>query len=405
MTDVVSTALQYAIALHQMGDLAEAERQYRRVLSLSRSAAASDDKRHAEIMQAHHNLGVLTVHARQPAAGIPHLRTALEANSVGPEAWTSYAAALCASGRAREALSLLNEAAAAGVTSPVRDDLTVIAKRRADAIATHAADLVEMLAPYAPSSAGAVEARAELTVAGANRLLLRLAELATGNRSATGSDIQRIDSLCNDAKSQAAAQTLSKLLNRHGSDKAHPTVHNYQYLYGWVLRDPESVLNLLEIGLGTNNIDVVSNMSRGGRPGASLRAFRDFLPYAKVYGADVDKRILFSEDRIETFYVDQTDVETFDRLAELVPDDLDLIIDDGLHSPDANLTSLLFALKKIRRGGWFVVEDINPASLPVWKVVIALLPAEFAARILLGHSAYVLAVQRLHEPRTTSLPR
>ena len=36
----------------------------------------------------------------------------------------------------------------------------------------------------------------------------------------------------------------------------------------------------------------------------------DTFSNSQIYGADVDKDILFSEERIETFFVDQNDLET-----------------------------------------------------------------------------------------------
>ena len=47
----------------------------------------------------------------------------------------------------------------------------------------------------------------------------------------------------------------------------------------------------------------------------------------------------------------------------------DLIIDDGLHSPDANLNTLVFALGILSPIGFFVVEDIAAAALDIWRVV------------------------------------
>ena len=44
-----------------------------------------------------------------------------------------------------------------------------------------------------------------------------------------------------------------------------------------------------------------------GKPGASLRVWRDYFPNAIIYGADIDKDILFAEERIKTFYIDQLD--------------------------------------------------------------------------------------------------
>ena len=49
-------------------------------------------------------------------------------------------------------------------------------------------------------------------------------------------------------------------------------------------------INILEIGLGTNNPILVSTMGSNGRPGASLYSFREYLPKSNIYGADVDKK-------------------------------------------------------------------------------------------------------------------
>ncbi len=52
---------------------------------------------------------------------------------------------------------------------------------------------------------------------------------------------------------------------------------------------------------------------------------------------------------------------------------LDLVIDDGLHSPHANLRTLAFGLGIIRKGGWVVVEDISPYALEIWTLISAFL--------------------------------
>ena len=51
----------------------------------------------------------------------------------------------------------------------------------------------------------------------------------------------------------------------------------------------------------------------------------------------------------------------------------DLIIDDGLHSPLANLNTIEFGLSHVNIGGWVVVEDILPRHihtlLPIDRVL------------------------------------
>jgi hypothetical protein len=89
---------------------------------------------------------------------------------------------------------------------------------------------------------------------------------------------------------------------------------------------------------------------------------------AQVFGADIDRRILFDEDRIRTYYVDQTRFSSFDELYSNLADGMfDLVIDDGLHSPNANIATMLFALKILRPSGFFVVEDIISSSMPIWQ--------------------------------------
>lgn len=166
-----------------------------------------------------------------------------------------------------------------------------------------------------------------------------------------------------------AAAALSTLFQRHGSDKA--TKHNYHEIYSQVLGPLASApVQLLEIGMGTPHIDIPSNMGVRGHPGASLRAFREYLPQGLICGADVDRRILFQEDRIRTFFVDQTRFETFASLAaELPRGGFDLIIDDGLHMPHANLNTLRFALPLLKPAGIFIIEDISPSENPVWEMI------------------------------------
>ena len=137
-------------------------------------------------------------------------------------------------------------------------------------------------------------------------------------------------------------------------------------------------------------------MSSHGSPGASLRAFRDYLPSAQIYGADVDRGILFDDERISTFFVDQTDLDSFSALSAAVPAELDLIIDDGLHSPNANLATLVFGLNRLKVNGHFLVEDIRPEALPIWQLVsAALLPSDYESEVIATENQLLFLVRRL----------
>jgi hypothetical protein len=245
---------------------------------------------------------------------------------------------------------------------------------------------------FQPYSSGTYEQRAKLTINCINQTIPSLGSLAT-SIDCRPPTVVKIEDFAKTKEQLRSASELKRYFDTHGSDKA--TLHQYHYVYGPILMDRIKIRGVLEIGMGTNNTDVVSNMGTGGRPGASLRAFRDYLEKAKIYGADIDQRILFADDRIETFFVDQTDPESFVALGKQVPSDLDLIIDDGLHSPSANIETLKFALSRIKPGGWVVIEDIGTPTLPVWHVVSALLPHHFEAHIITANLGNLFAVRRL----------
>jgi hypothetical protein len=252
-------------------------------------------------------------------------------------------------------------------------------------------NIVSKMPLYAPNSAGTYSDRAAATIHAANTLFPIFGELIRNVGKEPLSTIDAEEFPKNDVEIESA-KALKTTLDACGSDKS--TTHNYHYLYGPILKNRNEIKAILEIGIGTTFIDVVSNMGAGGCPGASLRAFRDFLPNAQIFGADVDKRILFKDVRINTYYVDQTDLAALNRLADQTPNDLDLIIDDGLHSPAANIAVLSFAIKKVRIGGWIVIEDIGERALPVWDVVGALLPDSYKCVMFKGQAASAFAVQR-----------
>lgn len=246
---------------------------------------------------------------------------------------------------------------------------------------------------FAPNSAGAMSERAALTIQAASQTVPLMIELL----ASTGTKIEAptpIAAFADTDEKRSAALELKKLFDQYGSDKGNPN-HNYHWLYGAILGTRRASA-LLEIGLGTNNEDVVSNMTSNGSPGASLRAFRDFLPDAHIYGADIDRAILFQEERVSTFFVDQTDIDSFAELSAAIPDELDLIIDDGLHTPNANLASLVFGLGRLKIDGYFLVEDIGRHAVPIWQLVsAALLPDQYESHVVEADTQFLFVVRRL----------
>lgn len=247
----------------------------------------------------------------------------------------------------------------------------------------------DALAIFVPNSSGQSTEVARLTIQSAKRTIPLIRDLAAAVHNKRV-PLVSIDTFVRTESDQRAAESIKQVFDKHGSDKANS--HDYHKLYGPILQNSSTVNGVLEVGLGTNNTDVVSHMGSNGKPGASLRAFKEYLPNANIYGADVDQRILFQEERISTFFVDQTNTQTFDTLLSQVPNNLDLIIDDGLHSPDANITFLLFALKCVKPNGWIVIEDIAKEAIPVWEIIAALLPSNYQTYIIQAKAGILFAI-------------
>ena len=244
------------------------------------------------------------------------------------------------------------------------------------------------------SVGGMSEKEANLTILSVNQTFPFLAKLIEKLGEKEPLNLSSLEEFCPESIESEETENLGKSFTEYGSDKA--TRHNYHIIYRHLLQDKSKIDRILEIGIGSNNYqDIVHSMGREGKPGASLFAFRDFLPNAQVFGADIDKRVLFEDDRIKTFYVDQTNLDTFDELGRNVGDEFDLIIDDGLHVPNTNIAVLLFSIDRLKKGGWLVIEDIGANRLPLWQVVSHLLPGNFKPHIIQTKACLVFAIQKL----------
>jgi hypothetical protein len=105
---------------------------------------------------------------------------------------------------------------------------------------------------------------------------------------------------------------------------------------------------------------MASNMGKDGVPLASLRAWRDYFENANIYGADIDRNILKNEQRIKTFFVDQTNPATINSLFdEIGINNFDVILEDGLHEYSANICFFENSIKFLSDDGIYIIEDIN----------------------------------------------
>lgn len=158
---------------------------------------------------------------------------------------------------------------------------------------------------------------------------------------------------------------LCEIMGRYGSDKGCLNIenshHNYTTFYYSIFKDlREKQLRVFELGLGTNNIHIPSNMGAQGKPGASLFGWSEFFFNSKIFGADIDSNILFNTDKIKTFYCDQTNPEIIKKMWNEpdLQDNFDIIIEDGLHTFNANVCFFENSIYKLKQNGYFIIEDI-----------------------------------------------
>jgi hypothetical protein len=164
---------------------------------------------------------------------------------------------------------------------------------------------------------------------------------------------------------------LCLLMRKYGSDKGLGW-HNYTTLYHAVFGSRRhDRLNVFELGLGSNHPDAPYGMGPDGKPGASLYAWRDYFPGAEVYGADIDRRVLFQTDRIKTFYCDQTSPRAIGQMWGRISSEMDVIVEDGLHVATANICFFERSIHKLARGGVYVIEDLNAETVRTVERAVA----------------------------------
>ena len=243
---------------------------------------------------------------------------------------------------------------------------------------------------FVPSSAGNYKTLGYLTQLNINQIFPLLSKLLLSLKIKT--KIVPVKKFIKNIDSKNDPQLLKKIFDKYQSDKSK--THNYHLIYGSLFKKKTEVKKVLEIGLGTNNENVISNMGKYGKPGASIKAFKEFFSNANIYGADIDKEILFKEDRINTFYVDQTNIYTLNGLFKKIGKNFDLIIDDGLHASNANINVILSSLKFVKKNGYLIIEDIPFKAKHIWEVVNSILSTKHKTTLVKTKQCFVFIIKK-----------
>jgi len=154
---------------------------------------------------------------------------------------------------------------------------------------------------------------------------------------------------------------LETFIAKYNSDK---NSHGYSKVYESIFKNfKNESINLLEIGIGTMIPGAHSTMvhvygeNGNYKPGASLRAFRDYFPNGSIYGGDVQLDCMFSEERINTFLFSSLEKQECDNALNDLQ--FNVIIDDGDHSWESQVKTFRNLWHRVKPGGYYFIEDIS----------------------------------------------
>lgn len=160
---------------------------------------------------------------------------------------------------------------------------------------------------------------------------------------------------------------LCKLAYKYGTDKCPQVKHSFTPFYYQLLNDKRQFIKkVLEMGIGntrknTHKPEVV--YEEGIIPylkrGASLYMWRDFFPYAQIFGADIYPEVLFKDDRIQTFLCDEKNKENIVKLIKKTGSDIDLFVDDGNHNKRRQVFLCKTAMPLLKKDVIYIIEDVR----------------------------------------------
>ena len=140
---------------------------------------------------------------------------------------------------------------------------------------------------------------------------------------------------------------LTKLAIKYKTDKWGK--HSYTPIYNDLFEvERLRIKKVLEIGVAE---------------GAGVRMFRDYFPVATIYGAEIDKKRIFKEDRIEVFECDQANSQDLKDLIKKTGTDLDIVIDDGSHEPFDQFSTCINIIQLLTSDFIYIIEDVADNEL------------------------------------------
>lgn len=140
------------------------------------------------------------------------------------------------------------------------------------------------------------------------------------------------------------SETLDSIGLKFGTDKSSK-VHDY--------------LNKYEPFFASSRLNSLKILEVGVLNGASLHTWKQYFPNGQIIGADIRPEVIkYAEDRIFIEILDQSNIEELVRLG-VKHGPFDIVIEDGSHLWEHQITSLRYLFPFVASGGLYVVEDLQ----------------------------------------------
>lgn len=138
---------------------------------------------------------------------------------------------------------------------------------------------------------------------------------------------------------------LDKLAIEAGADKSS-AFHNYTRIYAKYFdslrNDP---IKFLEIGI---------------YKGSSVKLWESYFSKAELHFVDINPGFIeYYSDRSHYHFFDQKDANKLTDFGKLTGGDFDIIIDDGGHRMEEQITSFEVLFHYVKSGGMYIIEDLH----------------------------------------------
>lgn len=152
---------------------------------------------------------------------------------------------------------------------------------------------------------------------------------------------------------------LTDLADRYGTDKGSKK-HRYSELYQMLfLPYRQKRIALMEMGLQIGGPEHGKSADRPTSDLPSIRMWLEYFPKAQIHGLDVSDFSWFQHERFVFHRCDMGKRENLQDVAAVLPEALDIVIDDASHASHHQQNGFLELFDKVKSGGLYIVEDLR----------------------------------------------